>query len=84
MFNGLSSSGDFLCLLFSFETGDDEFMHLITANEMTFTELLVDLIAWIRVPNELNNLYIEPTVSPKCRIACLQERERGPAHVHIF
>jgi hypothetical protein len=84
MFDPLSSIGDFLSPLFSFKTGDDEFMHLIAPNEMTFTELLVDLIAWIRMPNELNDLYKEPTVSPKCRIACLQERERSPAHVRIF
>ena len=73
-----------MCPLLSFKTGDDEFMHLMTTNEkMTFTELLIYLVAWICVPNELNNFHKERAVSPKSRIACLQQREGSPAHAHI-
>ena len=71
--------------LFLFETGDYEFMHLITTNEkMTLTELLIHLVAWIRLANELNNRHKERAVSPKFQVACLQERKDSAAHANVF
>jgi len=56
----LNGSGTFLCPPFSFETRKDKFMHLMTTNEkVTFTELLIHVITWIGIPNELNNLHKE-------------------------
>jgi hypothetical protein len=85
IFDALNGSGTFSCVLFSFHTSDDELMHLMTTNEkVTFTELLIHLIAAIRVPNELNNFHKERAVSPKSRIACLQEREGRAADANIL
>jgi hypothetical protein len=42
--------------VFYFKTGADKLVNLIGNEHMTFTELSINIIAWIGVPNETYDL----------------------------
>ena len=80
----LNGRGGVFLLSFYFKTGADKLVDLIADLKVALNELLINVVAWISVPNEAYDLYKNLTVSPKRGIACLQEGECSAAHSRVF
>jgi hypothetical protein len=57
---------------------------LIADLKVALGELLINVVAWIRVPNESCDLYKKLTTSSEPGIASLQECEGGAADVRVL
>ena len=67
-----------------FKTGADKLVDLIADLKVALNELLINVVAWISVPNESRDLYEKLTASSKPGIARLQEREGGAANARVL
>jgi hypothetical protein len=72
-----------LLLFLDPETGADKLMDLIAEEKVTFAELPVDVVAWIRIPNEADDLHKKRAVSPEPGVAPFKQRERCAAHLRV-
>jgi hypothetical protein len=52
--------------------------------KVTFTELPINVIAWISVPNKAYDLYKKLAVSPELGVTRLQKRKRSTAYPRVF
>ena len=75
--------GTLLLSLLYFKTGADELVDVIADLKVALNELLIDVVAWISVPNESRDLYEKLTASSEPGIARLQEREGGAANARV-
>jgi hypothetical protein len=75
--------GTLLLPLFYFKTGADKLVDLIADLKVALNELLINIVAWISVPNESRDLDEKLTASSEPGIARLQEREGGAANARI-
>ncbi len=73
-----------LLSLLYFETGANKLVDLIADLKVALNELLINVVAWISVPNESRDLYEKLTASSEPRIAGLQEREGGAANARVL
>src|SRR6516162_880746 len=76
--------GALLLLLFYFETGANELVHLIASLKVALGELLVNLVARIGVPNEARDFYKQLAISSEPGIAGLEQREGGAAYARVL
>jgi hypothetical protein len=76
--------GALVLSFFYFKTGADKLVDLIWYGQVTLAELSINVITWISVPNETDDLQKDLTVSPKRGITCLKKYERSPAHSGVF
>jgi hypothetical protein len=75
--------GTLLLSLLYFKTGVDKLVDLIADLKVALNELLINVVAWIGVPNESRDLYEKLTASSEPGIARLQEREGGAANARV-
>src|SRR5262245_45165016 len=76
--------GALLVLLFYFETGANELVHLIASLKVALGELLINLVARIGVPNEARDFYKQLAISSEPGIAGLEQREGGAANARVL
>src|SRR5262249_15362806 len=76
--------GALLILLFYFETGANELVHLIASLKVALGELLINLVARIGVPNEARDFYKQLAISSEPGIAGLEQREGGAANARVL
>jgi hypothetical protein len=83
--SGAPISRDALALtFFYFKTGANKLVNLIGNEHMTLAKLSINIVAWISLPNEANDLKKNLAVSPECGITSLQKYERSTTHSRIF
>ena len=71
-------------LFFYFKTGGNKLVDLIANLKVAFGELLINVVAWISVPNESRDFYKKFTTSSEPGIAHLQKCEGGAADARVF
>jgi hypothetical protein len=71
-------------LFFYFKTGANKFVDLIADLKVALGELLINVVAWISVPNESRDFYKKLTTSFEPGIASLQEYEGGAADARVL
>ena len=76
--------GTLLLSLLYFKTGADKLVDLIADLKVALNELLINVVAWISVPNESDDFEKNLAVSPKDWVTCLQKRKRRAPHSRIF
>ena len=77
--------GKIVCgALFYFETGANKLVDLIADLKVALGELLINVVAWISVPNESRDLYKKLTTSSEPGIASLQQCEGGAADARVL
>jgi len=69
---------------FYFKTCIDKLVDLIADLKVPLNELLINVVAWICVPNESRDLYEKLTASSEPGIARFQEREGGAANARVL
>jgi hypothetical protein len=70
--------------LFYFETSANKLVDLIADLKVALGELLINVVAWISVPNESRDLYKKLTTSSEPGIASLQQCEGGAADARVL
>jgi hypothetical protein len=76
--------GALFLLFFYFKTGASKLVDLIATLKVALGELLINIVAWISVPNESRDRYKKLTISSEPGIANLQECEGGAANARVF
>ena len=70
-------------LLFCVDTGANKLMDLITGLKVALGELLINVVAWIGVPNEPRDFYEKLTACSELGIAPFQQREGGATNARV-
>jgi hypothetical protein len=76
--------GTLLLSLLYFKTGANKLVDLIADLKVALNELLINVVAWISVPNESRDLDEKFTASSEPGIARFQEREGGAANARVL
>src|SRR5437868_1434389 len=84
VFGNLVGGGALLLLSFYFKTGANKFVDLIANLKVALGELLINVVAWISVPNEPCDFYKKLTTSSEIGIASLQECEGGATNARVL
>ena len=72
-------------LFFYFKTSANKLVNLIAAGlKVTLSELVINVVAWISVPNEPRDFYEKLTTCSKSWIASLQEGKGGASNARIL
>ena len=76
--------GALFLLFFYFKTGANKLVDLIADLKVALGELLINVVAWISIPNGSRDFYKRLTTSSEPGIASLQECEGGAANARIL
>src|SRR5262245_4261525 len=72
-----------LVLFFYFKAGANKLMNLIAGLKVTLSELVINIVAWISVPNEARDFYEKLTVCSEPGIAPFEQREGGATNARV-
>ena len=60
-------------VFFYFKTSANKLVNFIVGLKMAIGELVINVVAWISIPNELSDLYEKPTICSERGIAPLKQ-----------
>ena len=73
-----------LVLFLYFKTGANKLVNLVVGLKVALGELVINVVAWISVPNELRDFYEKLAVCSEPGIAPFQQREGGAADARVL
>jgi hypothetical protein len=71
-------------LFFYFNAGANKLVNLMAGLKVTLGELVINVVAWISVPNETCDFYEKLTVCSELGIAPFQQREGSAANARVL